>query len=411
MERKDSTISIALVEAYDHSEVLFALCQILDMPHIKLDIIAPVGMQKEWLANYRFQAAQANWHNVATKREIQRHLSRLNSCDLVCLITVGSPWKIWSRLHYPAPVLAIIHNSHHFFNPDQTSFSKSTSLSIQVLERLQWLKRKWRQEAYWQKKFRELPMIWGFPEQSIRSFVRSKGWISHDEQAVVVPFAFFTKKYPILNHQSQKEIKVVIPGTIKSNGRHYALVERSLRLVRGLLHQKVRLVLLGGARSNEEKKIVHRWQEMVSGRLLIQTFDHFIPLKVYDNSLLSADFLILPLKGHSRFGLSHEQMGKTTISGAINDVIRMGTPALVSAAYPLPDSLQPLTASYKDEHQLAALLVEWINHAAHRIYRQQADKALRTYDIRAVRQRFFKELAPLICCIKDESSNAFNSRN
>jgi glycosyltransferase involved in cell wall biosynthesis len=392
--KKPSSISIALIEAYDHQEVLLGLCQLLDAPGVNLEIVAPAQWQKEASAFFTFHSASYRWHNLpANWRRLPRPFPNLQHCDLIIIITISSPWRKWAAMDFSKPVLAIVHNSHDFFSAKNWQLPWS---AFQFFDWLRWGNTQVRGSEFWKKLFLAKVSAFGFPEKRLFNYALENGWVSAQKSGIIPPFASFSPKKQAKYQPSINEITIVIPGTVKRNGRDYALVQRSFSQIQGLISKTIHLVFLGSAQKQEAKHIIKCFQPLISNRFSLHFFDNAIPQKLYDKWLSRADFLILPFKTESRYGLTREKMGISTISGAENDMLRFGIPALVAKAYPLPDHLQELTQSFADERQLAQLLLEWIYEDRFLDYRRLGAEALNDQQLSNLRQQFFADLGSIL---------------
>ncbi len=391
--KKSSNITIALIEAYHHHEVLLGLCQLLDAPGVSLEIVAPTSWKKDIFGNFPHHSASYRWHNLSTNwRRLPRPFPNLQHCDLIIIVTIGSPWLKWTAMDFSKPVLAIVHNSHDFFSAENWQLPKT---AFGFLDWLRWGNVQVRRSEFWKKLFKAKVSAFGFPEKRLFDYALENGWVNAQKPGIITPFASFSPKNLTQYKPRLNEITIVIPGTVKYNGRDYALVQRSFSQIQGLISKTIHLVFLGSAQKQEAKDIIKCFQPLASNRFFLHFFDKLISQKQYDNWLSKADFLILPFQTKSRYGLTIEKMGGSTISGAENDLLRFGIPALVAKTYPLPNHLQALTQPFADEHQLAQLLLEWIHEDQFLDYRKLGAEALNDQQLSNLRQQFFTDLAPI----------------
>jgi glycosyltransferase involved in cell wall biosynthesis len=391
--KKQAKITIALIEAYDHHEVLLGLCQLLDLPGINLEIVAPAQWQKDLSVYSIFQSASYRWHNLAANwGRLSRPFPNLEHCNLIIVVTLGSPWRKWAAMYFSKPVLAIVHNSHDFFSAKSWQPSWFT---FQFFDWLRWGNAQVRRSEFWKKLFQAKVSAFGFPEKRLFNYALEHGWVNTQKPGITTPFASFSPKNQADYRPSLSEVTIVIPGTVKHHGRDYALVQRSFSQIQGLINKTIHLIFLGSAQKQEAKDILKCFQTLGSSHFFLHFFEKPLPQELYDKWLSRADFLILPFQAESRYGLTREKMGISTISGAENDMLRFGIPALVAKTYPLPDHLQELTQSFADERQLAQLLLEWINEDQFLDYRELGAEALNDQQLSNLRQQFFAELGSI----------------
>lgn len=390
---KKNTITIALIEAYDHQEVLLGLCQLLDEPGISLEIVAPEQWQKEAPAYSTFHSAIFRWHNLPSNwRRLPRPFPNLQHCDLVIVITLGSPWQKWAAMDFSKPVLSIVHNSHNFFVAKNWQLNWS---AFSFYDWLRWVKARLLGSEFWKKLFQAKVSAFGFPEKRLFNYALEHGWVNTQKPGITTPFAPFLPKKQAQYQPNLNELTIVIPGTVKHHGRDYALVQRSFSQIQGLINKTIHLIFLGSAQKQEAKDILKCFQTLGSSHFFLHFFEKPLPQELYDKWLSRADFLILPFQAESRYGLTREKMGISTISGAENDMLRFGIPALVAKTYPLPDHLQELTQSFANERQLAQLLLEWIHEDQFLDYRKLGAEALNDQQLSNLRQQFFAELGSI----------------
>jgi glycosyltransferase involved in cell wall biosynthesis len=391
--KKPAKITIALIEAYDHQEVFLGLCQLLDAPGVSLEIVAPAQWQKDLSVYSIFHSASYRWHNLSTNwRRLSSPFPNLQHCDLIIIVTLGSPWQKWAKMDFSKPVLAIVHNSHDFFEAKKWQLSWS---EFRFMDWLRWGNAQWQGSEFWKKRFRVKVSAFGFPEKRLLQYAQKNGWLSDQKPGIITPFASFSPKKQAQYMPHRNEVTIVIPGTVKHSGRDYALVLSSFSQIQGLINKTIRLVFLGSAKKQEAKDIIKHFNPLASIRFFLHFFEDALPQKQYDNWLSRADFLILPFLAKSRYGLTIEKMGVSTISGAENDMLRFGIPALVAKTYPLPDHLQALTQSFADEHQLAQLLLDWIHENRFLDYRKLGTEALNDQQLSNLRQQFFADLGSI----------------
>lgn len=386
-----TTATIALIEAFDHQEVLFGLCKLLDVSGIHLEIIAPAQWLKDASTFFEFQSASYQWHNLPVNwSRMKRPFPNLQHCDLIIIITLGSPWQKWSEINPSTPILAIVHNIHDLFCAKKWQLAKT---AFQFPDWLTWLKSQMQHREFWKKIVIANITVFGFAEKRLFHYALENSWLSAQKPGVIIPFAFFSAKNQKKYSPRTNEITIVIPGTIKNNGRDYELVQRSFWHLRGLVSGTIHLVFLGSAKKKEGKDIIKKFQPLISNYFYLHTFENALPQELYDKWLSRADFSILPFRAESRFGLTIEKMGVSTISGAENDLLRFGIPALVTTTYPLPEHFKSLTQSYTDEHQLTQLLWEWIEEDRFLDFRKSGAASLYNQQISNLRERFFTDLS------------------
>ena len=195
-----------------------------------------------------------------------------------------------------------------------------------------------------------------------------------------LPFALF-EGVPEIQRSQKPALEIVIPGTLRGEGRDYQKVRAAFEHLAPGLQRPVKLIFLGGTKGNYAQKIIRDFQAIENDFFRIQYSPKFISQKEFDRQLRRADFLILPLKKDYQLGIIREIYGTTNISGGINDMIRFGIPTLITPDYPLESELSALVRRFDSAESLADLLKEWITRETYKKIREQAPELLEAYRI------------------------------
>jgi hypothetical protein len=145
----------------------------------------------------------------------------------------------------------------------------------------------------------------------------------------VVPFAFQQKKSTRLVYK-----KIVIPGTINSQTRNYAMLLEMLPDLMKKWKKPLELVFLGALNQGflEKKAIEELTQEFPD--FTVRFFAAKVDEKEYINQLEKATAIFLPLRQEICVGVFWEQTGYSRISGGIFDAMTFDLPLIVPSFHP-----------------------------------------------------------------------------
>lgn len=282
----------------------------------------------------------------------------------VVLLTATRPWQRWAELSTRAPLLLVVHKASLFFAGSGSGAAGWSGLRQ--------LRSALAGDNYWRQQLLTQTAVLGFPTSAMRQYCQEQGWVSLQKKAVITPFAFFEGS----DHPLTGTLRIVIPGTVKENGRNYATVLSALEQVGPLLRRRVELWWLGAAQGRRGQQILRPFLSL--DRYGIEVIYHRQPLDdaAYAAVLASADFLVLPLAGEIQVEGYDLPNGFAGISGTRHDQLRFGLPALLDAAYPPCPHLAPLTQRYRNANELAAGLLNWIRTQDYRTLRAMAPQYL-----------------------------------
>ncbi|MEM8908545.1 MAG: hypothetical protein AAGD05_11910, partial [Bacteroidota bacterium] len=82
-------------------------------------------------------------------------------------------------------------------------------------------------------------------------------------------------------------------------------------------------------------------------------------------------------------------------SANVNDLIRLGLPAVFPQHYALPKTIRAMAASYRDEAHCVQILLEWIRNRTFDQIKEKCAKYLAAYQPQQVKQHFHQFLVDL----------------
>lgn len=370
---------IALIEPYDHSEVLYSLCELLLIqPEVKLYIFTQQYIRDhapEPISN----AVAVTWFTFKPEKRtafFQGYKSKLNDCDLILWITAVAPLRWINNLGLEPPLVLIIHNRYTWFDPIRHLYP-AWCTPYQFLVSLIRVVRLLVVQRAEQKKMLGWVAAVAFPSRNVFSLALQSGHLPASGKAFYLPFGCFMERPARTSDNDTDIVRIVVPGTVTNNGRDYNTLARAFKEVVPQLGKTVELTLLGQVKMG--KITLRKLQKIQGKRFRLQTFDSWIPQKDYDIHLRNADFLILPFEPFRRFGIIKESLGISAVSGGVSDMVRFGIPAICSIYYHLDDELEQLVERYNSPRQLAELLHSWIVEEKYLLARRRMDKALEPF--------------------------------
>lgn len=352
--------SIALVELYDHSEVLRTYCEYLENMDIKL-LICTRALIKVDLEKAGLNTKKIEWllleEGIGIRRFLGKYESRLSMCDYIFLLTANRPFSQFTNLSFLPKTILLLHNTHAFLAPTKHLYWSWSNWPNILLRHLRFLLGG---DRYHLSMLLNSVHSWAFPSKFIRQYALDNNWIPSGQSTMVLSVGNYR---PIPNFQEKDPIRICIPGTIKSNGRDYTAVIRAFEQLLPDSKQEIHLVLLGRPKGSYGIFMQEAFQDLSERHhhFTLQCYDDQIPQDVYDFQINQAHFIILPLTKYARYNAYRERIGYSKISGTINDMIRFGLPTILPYHYPQATQWAPLTVNYQNAQDLQDKIQDWIS--------------------------------------------------
>ena len=398
MSAKDRQKKIALVELHRHSEVLRSLALLLLEGGWELAVFTHQAVQEDL---YELEDLPGvHWYLRGKQKSVDflnQHQSVFQDCSFIIWVTLFTEPSLLKQTGFQSKSILLIHNVHTFFAPyDHISLRNTFP---QVLADLYRLARFWvlrEAVARWQLLQKVSYLSLASP-QLLRTLQESQAdlWKQYRFLDPPLPFAFF-EGIPAEVESEKEEISIVIPGTVSTEGKDYEMVLWAFRQLVPELSVKVKLTLLGQAKSRAARQLVAAFQEIQNPFFTFLYFKQVLPQRAFDAHLRSSDFLLLPLRPSYQLGIIREIYGQSNISGGINDLIRFGIPALLPVHYRRPWPLRQLTATYSTSDDFLILLKKWINQKHYTSLRHKAPESLTDYEKERLVQEVDRQLTHLL---------------
>jgi len=307
-------------------------------------------------------------------------LAEFNQADIVFFNTLASNFRFFSKLDYKAKVVLRVHNANTFFAPfESIKFKFNLYYLYKDISHII-RKNLFELEMMNRRKFLKCIDYVSLPNQEIEDYCREKGYLKEVKVMPEVPICFNQFN---TTSKSMEEVSVTIPGTIDDKRKDYELVYEAIQSICPQLNSPLKLTLLGRPKGPYGRRMVKLFNGLSNDGIQVSTFSDKVTENEWGSIMRNTDFLILPLVQDTRFHIYHEVYGKTKASGAINDMIRFGKPALI-LDYKVGDGLESVTEVFQDSHELSKMLLQWIND---RKYLEVKNEAFEAYSLNKMRAK------------------------
>jgi len=204
---------------------------------------------------------------------------------------------------------------------------------------------------------------------------------------IQVPGAVFEERF--LSQSIEKEIRLVVPGSIDKKRRDYEQVFELASLAKD--HQlPLTITLLGGCSDEFGKAIVERAKKSRYKSCKIFAYDEAnVDQAEFDRQIDACHFVFIPSVIHTQIcGNIPEVYGITKSSGNIFDVIKHAKPFIVPGELTVSKDLESSYFKYDSIKHIIEFLGDFIESPIH--YQNWQEKALensRLYSIERIRQK------------------------
>ncbi|MBK8721524.1 MAG: hypothetical protein IPL95_04415 [Saprospiraceae bacterium] len=367
---------ITIIELYNHSEVLLNLIRLFSETNYELLIISTTQNDKEL-------AGINEWEKVDNKilnkeqqsfKEFFKYFNPiLKETDLLIVLTATSHYHLWSNIVKPFNSLLLIHNANTYLNDDfQHIQIIDKNFYDSFLNFLRWGRSLIKNEKYAKKEMLGSFKKITFLADSITNFVLNSEVFFNDKIYKTLPNTYILTNFPKPENDC---INIVIPGTITENGKDYRMVYSAFEKCIVKFNKQVKLTLLGKPRKQIGSQIVDDFKKLQNDIFTIEFFNESIPRIQFEEKLLKADFLILPIDIIHSFGIYQEQFGFTNFSGTINDAIYGLKPTLISKLYPI-DNYPNIFKTYDGSVEFETILLDWVNNSSYKNIENQLNEKL-----------------------------------
>ena len=344
---------IILVELFDHSEVVYNLCKLLDQDRRFKTAVICQSYIIDGASYYAFK--HVRFMPLSGRGTLQQQLAdykstELKKAELVVWVTLPLSCRWIVRDYINCNNVVVLHNLRSWVKPF-LFIDWGAAFSLIFWARLirQLMLRKY-QMAILQSS--RAILVLG---EKLKIYLDQSSRIGHMRKALFLPVA---KHAFVSNAATEPEdsfIQIAIPGALIPN-KGYEQVIQALEIAYDTLRRPLKVVLLGKVHSST---LLKRFLSLESEELTFKHYDQWIPSREFNLQMTMADFLILPYASRVKFSIIHEKWGVTKASGALRDALLFDKPTLISDNYgDPPDNC----IVYKDSNSLADYLISWVNN-------------------------------------------------
>jgi len=262
------------------------------------------------------------------ERLIKQWISEQSGVDLFVWITLSPLWLNFNVEKLPVNSMLVIHNYHFWFDYENHKAPL-----------FHHLKTMWHQWIYFFS-YRQKQKIW---------LSRFRYWKS------LVSFPFLpSQRIPQQHSPRNTKLSVVIPGSIKKNGRDYGLVIQFIKKVPSTIEME--LVFLGEAASLFARRFLISVNKIKPQSVKMIHFDHYVPEDLFRFYMQRATFLWIPLMPHRYYGGVLEKVGFSAITGGLLDAWKYQRRCFLPQWYPIPASMKKLVLPYHHVDEIISQL-------------------------------------------------------
>ncbi|MEM9920489.1 MAG: glycosyltransferase [Bacteroidota bacterium] len=378
---------IALLEPYHHSEVVRTFGKLLLASGCDVDVFASASVREDCSD---LVGESLCWHLLERAEDWKGLDASLAGFDLLIFVTLQPKDTYILSWRTSARKLLLMHNGHRFLGAwgRLAVFQERKQLLPNLLRAIRWWMVGTARKANQLLHFVDAIC---FPNESVRAFMLQQypSLAQFVQVLPSLPFAFYEGEKKRI---ADEKIKVVIPGSVRNYARNYEMALEAFEQLDVSLQAKVQLVFLGQAIGDYAEALIAQARKM---SLELVSFGSKVPQTTYDAHLASADFLLLPIQKSYRLGAVVEEFGRSNITGAENDLLRFGLPALVSQHYPLPKELEPLVRRFDSTKALSQLLQAWVRQRSFERIRQDMKAHMNAFGLAAAQRKMMDSLSAL----------------
>jgi hypothetical protein len=252
------------------------------------------------------------------ERLIKQWISKQSDVDLFVWITLSPLWLNFSIEKLPVNSMLVIHNYHYWFDYENHKAPL-----------FHHLKTIWHQWIY----------FFSYRQKQKRWLSRFRYWNS------LVSFPFLLpQRIPPQHSTIKNNLSVVIPGSIRKNGRDYGLVIQLIEKLPSTM--AIELVFLGDAGSHFARRFLISVNKIKPQSVKIIHFDHYVSEDLFRFYMQRATFLWIPLMPHRYYGGVLEKVGFSAITGGLLDAWKYQQKCFLPQWYPIPASMKKLVLPY-----------------------------------------------------------------
>jgi len=313
---------ISIIELHYHAEVLQVMLEVLDYELFDVQLF----LNKD-VAN-KIKAPKSTPIFIV-HNDLSRFEHEISKSDVIFFNTMADHYRKLQPIIKANKTIVRIHNANTWFGNQKratpkNSFEMWKYTSHYLRKELVGQLSKNRQNA-----IHEIDRF-VFPAMFMKNHaIKSRSVLAPKFETKVIPLAYQREKKTKIND----DLNIVIPGAIDPRKKDYALAYDVFQQLKN--RRKIKLTLLGEPKGKYGSHIIKKFNELSGSNLSIKTYSSFVPMIEFDECLTNAHLLFLPIVEETSYTMYREYYGKTKISGAINDALKMSIPIVAPNFYPI----------------------------------------------------------------------------
>lgn len=348
---------IGIIELDYHLECLQSSIHLFDKSDIELHVFT----KKEFFNELSPICRNHNltWHIPVNDNQkevndfINEQKKLLESMNLVLFNTLESNFKFFVKFKLSTHVAVRVHNAFTFLDPlgnikwpsDIFSFYKF----ISYIFREEVIK----QRTYWANRFLSEVNYIMFPNVNITEFASKNITNAFDSRLLSpLPMAYPKSLRIKPKHQLDKELTIVLPGSVDPKRRNYDEIYKAFKSLSMKSKKKIKVIFLGRTNLFGANYLKKSFKNISSDKLEVVFFEKRIPMAEYENYMNSCDVMLNPIKINTSYHIFKEIYGKTKVSGAVTDIVRYGRPLILPKTYDIDMDLKSCCLTYSNKDDL-----------------------------------------------------------
>ena len=340
---------LTIIEIDYHSEVLRNLMVIISNTSYESQVITTKKIwSKTGLAQNNVRLLFVDDFKGGVKELVGSNLAEINDSRAIIFNTVSSHYKFFSKQQFLPAVLVRIHNVNTSFLSPWKNYKLKLSLYFIWKDFSHFVRRELVSRDFkWRKIFYSKIDGFSFFGKQMEEHAKSSGGV--DVSKIVTPAlpnTFYESKQR--NNSDKNGLVFTVIGGIDRRRRDYELLIKALKIVQGKSKRNITIILLGRPISSYGTQIQRELKALHSEKLSVELFNEFVEQEVFDETLSRTNYLVNPLKEVTRHTVYTEYYGNTKISGAVNEMIQYGLPAVFPDFYDPVEGLENEHFSFKN---------------------------------------------------------------
>jgi len=380
---------IAIVELESHNEVLRAyLLVLLEMDYKILCLTTPfnyeqlVDLKDSRKINFVLKEKSDSYEKFFSKNK-----ERLSVCDISIITTIPLRNPFFQSYLFPCKTIFVVHKYHSYFDPsNNVKLSGLKDIGRMIKGKL---------AGYSKMYLRAISNFSAIVMPSYPSYKYANEHNVHGPHKLIGYLDFAINEF-ISIKQKDNIVQIVIPGTIGIKSRDYKPLIDAVKTIKNQIQVPIQFHLLGRPMGAYGDEVIAQCKNLESTQIQFSFYQEFIHQSKFDEVMMKADFLILPIAEQMKFDIYQEKNGYSCVSGNINDMLKYGLPSILPSYYPLDKNLEKMISRYKNSNELGDILLKWIETKKYNEIKESSEVILIPYRPNAMSGKFGRVLEQLV---------------